>query len=207
MASDGFHDVLLPLPISLGAKGGPSFRTDIVALASGHEVRRGRWQHARRRWDLRSAIQSPTDVEVLLAFFQERQGRRFSFRFRDPFDHGSTNINASPSYTDQHLGLGDGTITSFGLQKAYGDVFRPIRWAVTGSVTVAVDGIEVPTDQWALSDDRDAVAFLNPPAFGAVVSAGFLFDTACRFATDDLELQLGARGAATSPIELVEVQQ
>jgi hypothetical protein len=35
--SNGFHEVRLPLRLSLGASGGPGRRTDIVALSNGGE--------------------------------------------------------------------------------------------------------------------------------------------------------------------------
>ena len=50
MALD-FHEVRFPLDISLGSRGGPRRRTDIVTLASGREQRNARWAHSRRRYD------------------------------------------------------------------------------------------------------------------------------------------------------------
>ncbi|NRA29685.1 MAG: DUF2460 domain-containing protein [Parvularculaceae bacterium] len=206
MARQAFHDVLFPLAISLGATGGPSFRTDVVTLGSGHEVRRARWSASRRRWDVRGGIASFDDVEPLLAFFEERQGRRFAFAFRDPFDHSSTHLEQDPHPTDQQLATADGTTTRFELRKACGIGQRAIDLAVVGTVRVALDGTEVAGTEWTLSPDRDAIDFSIPPAAGLEVSAGFLFDVPCRFASDDLALQLGARGAAVPAIELVEVR-
>src|SRR5215218_8305599 len=42
MTSD-FHEVRFPLDVSLGSRGGPVRRTDIVTLASGREHRNSRW--------------------------------------------------------------------------------------------------------------------------------------------------------------------
>src|SRR4051812_21513312 len=50
MALD-FHEVRFPLDISLGSRGGPRRRTDIVTLASGREQRNARWAHSLRRYD------------------------------------------------------------------------------------------------------------------------------------------------------------
>ena len=38
-----FHPVRFPLDVSLGARGGPERKTDVVTLASGREQRNGRW--------------------------------------------------------------------------------------------------------------------------------------------------------------------
>ena len=48
MASD-FHEVRFPLDVSLGSRGGPVRRTDIVTLSSGREHRNSRWAGSRRR--------------------------------------------------------------------------------------------------------------------------------------------------------------
>ena len=37
---NGFHDILFPLDIALGARGGPERRTQIVELASGDDIYR-----------------------------------------------------------------------------------------------------------------------------------------------------------------------
>lgn len=205
MARLGFDDVLFPIAISLGATGGPSFRTDVVTLGSGREVRRARWAASRRRWDIRGGIKSFEDIEPLLTFFEERQGRRYAFPFRDPFDHSSTHSATELQPTDQFLGIGDDSTTQFNLSKTYGERSRTIDLAVSGSVRVALNGTELASTEWTLSENRDAVVFDAPPPTGADIRAGFLFDVPCRFASDDLALQLGSRGVAIPAIELVEV--
>ena len=46
-----FHEVRFPTDIARGARGGPERLTQIVALASGREVRNSRWAHSRRCYD------------------------------------------------------------------------------------------------------------------------------------------------------------
>ena len=60
----GFHDVRLPQAFSLGATGGPGWRTDVVQLASGREFRNSPWAMSRRRWDIGGAIKSLEDLET-----------------------------------------------------------------------------------------------------------------------------------------------
>ena len=44
-----FHDIRFPPSLSFGALGGPERRTEIVALANGHEERNTPWSQSRRR--------------------------------------------------------------------------------------------------------------------------------------------------------------
>lgn len=205
MAREGFHDVLFPVSVSLGARGGPRRNTEIVSLASGGEVRRSRWAGSRRAWDVGGGVASLADAEAVLAFFEAREGRRFAFRFRDPFDYSSAAGGGDPDPSDQVLGTGDGERTVFSLAKSYGSAVRPVDLAEAGSVRVAIDGSEVPPSDWSLAPRRDAIELVQPAPSGATVSAGFRFDVPVRFADDALVLQLAARGASLPAIRLMEV--
>lgn len=106
--SDGFHDVLFPLPVSFGATGGPERRNEIVRLTSGREKRNARFSQSRRSYDAGSGVRSLEDLYDVLAFFEARRGSLNAFRFRDPFDMKSCRPSAEPSALDQALGTGDG---------------------------------------------------------------------------------------------------
>jgi uncharacterized protein (TIGR02217 family) len=204
MARESFTDNPFPEEIALGARGGPRRRTDIASLASGGEVRRARWSGSRRRWQIPLPSLDEDEAARLTAFFEACGGRRLSFPFRDPFDHSSGAGGADPAADDASLGLGDGNRTVFALAKSYGSYKRLIELAVQASLRVAVNGVEVISG-FSLSSERNAVLFDTPPADGALVTAGFLFDTPARFASDELILQLGARGASVPSLELAEV--
>ena len=62
-----FHEVRFPLDVSLGSRGGPQRRTEIVTLASGREHRNARLAHSRRRYD------AGLGVRTLLAWGQRAQ--------------------------------------------------------------------------------------------------------------------------------------
>jgi len=83
----GFHDVSFPMRLALGAVGGPERRTEVLALASGREVRNAVWARSKRRWDVGGAVTDLAGLQALLAFFEARMGRLYGFRFRDPLDH------------------------------------------------------------------------------------------------------------------------
>lgn len=205
----GFHDVLLPLPFALGASGGPERRVDIVALGSGAETRNTPWAHGRRRYDIGGAVRTLDELHELIAFFEARRGKLHGFRFRDPFDFKSCAPSAPVSPQDQSIGVGDGVTAAMPLTKSYGagaeTYLRPIKKPVAGTVRVAIDGDELDPGDFSL-DAAGAIVFVTPPAAGAVVSAGFLFDTPVRFDIDRLDLSLDGFGAGRAiAVPLVEI--
>ena len=114
-----------------------------------------------------------------------------------------------PTALDQAIGVGDGIRTGFALTKRYGAAFdpyfRPITRPVAGSVCVAVAGVEL-LGGWSVDVDTGLVGFAVPPANGAAVTAGFLFDVPVRFDTDRLDVELTSFDGAEAPsIPLVEV--
>jgi uncharacterized protein (TIGR02217 family) len=153
-------------------------------------------------------------LSQVVAFFEERRGRLYGFRWRDRLDHSSAAPDASVTPLDQAIGTGDGAQTEFPLIKTYGlahaPYARPIAKPVAGTVRVAVGAVE-QTDGVAFTCDvtTGMVTFLagHVPGAGAAVSAGFLFDVPVRFDTDYLEVDLSAFAAGSVPrIPLVEVK-
>ncbi|HZQ11464.1 MAG TPA: DUF2460 domain-containing protein [Pseudolabrys sp.] len=209
-----FHEILFPLDIALKSAGGPQRRTDVVALGSGAEERNARWAHSRRRYDAGYGVKTLEALSQVVAFFEERRGRLYGFRWRDRLDHSSAAPDAAPSATDQAIGSGDGATAAFTLVKTYGTVYspyqRPIAKPVAGSVRVAVAGTEVAEGTaFTVDTTTGVVTFLAghiPPA-GAAVTAGFLFDVPVRFDTDYLEVDLSAFAAGAIPkIPLLEIR-
>jgi uncharacterized protein (TIGR02217 family) len=199
-----FHEVSLPLPFALGASGGPERRVDIVALASGREARNTPWAHGRRRYDIGGAVRTLDALHELIAFFEARRGRLHGFRFRDPFDWKSCAPSHAVDPGDQAIGQGDGETAAFALIKAYGDYTRAIAKPIAGGLRVAIDGIE--TAAFELDANTGVVTLEAPPSEGALVSAGFAFETPVRFDLDRLDLSLDAFGAGRAlSVPLVEI--
>lgn len=214
MPATGFHDVRFPLDIALGARGGPERKTDIVTTASGREERNARWAHSRRKYDAGYGVKSITRLAEVIAFFEERRGRLYGFRFRDRLDWTSATGNATPTPQDQRIGTGTGALATFQLTKTYGSAFapyqRPVTRPVSGSVRVAVNGVEkVSGTDFSVDTTTGIITFLpgKIPANGAAITAGFLFDVPVRFDTDYLEFDLSAFEAGVIPaIPLIEIR-
>ncbi|MFZ4606033.1 MAG: phage distal tail protein, Rcc01695 family [Caulobacter sp.] len=183
-----FHEVRLPARLAFGSTGGVERRTEVVTLASGFERRSTPWAHGRRRYLIGAGVRSLDDAAALVAFFEGRRGRLHGFRFRDFADFKSCPPSGSVSPTDQPLGVGDGAATSFALTKAYADLARPIAKPVVGTVRVAVDGIE--TGDFSVDAATGRVTFAAAPESGALLTAGFEFDTPVRFDTDRIDVTL-----------------
>ena len=202
---NGFHEVSFPMRLARGAVGGLERRTDVIALASGREVRNSQWAGSRRRWELGSAISDLAQLQALVAFFEARQGRLYGFRFRDPLDHSSAAPGQDVQFSDQELGTGDGIRAVFQLRKAMGGVWREISKPVAGSVMVGLDGNHMEAG-WALDATTGTLTFETPPADGQAVTAGFQFDCPVRFETDQIQAVIEAFGAGrVARVGLVEL--
>lgn len=205
-----FHEVLFPLPLSLESMGTPGWQTEVAQSASGAEQRNQRWSAALHVYDVAQSVRDVSDLETLMAFFHERRGRFHGFRFRDPLDNRSCAYGATPSATDQAIGIGDGTRATFQLRKRYGSGFDPfdraIRKPVANTVTVALDGVE-QSSGWSVDPATGIVTFQSAPGDGVAVTAGFRFDLPVRFDTD--EIRWTARGGdvfVQGPVAVREIR-
>jgi uncharacterized protein (TIGR02217 family) len=71
---------------------------------------------------------------------------------------------------------------------------------------VAVNGVE-QTGGWLLAD-KGIVEFTAPPAVGATITAGFLFEVPVRFAEDRIEVNRSTFLAGEAPsVPLIEVRE
>jgi uncharacterized protein (TIGR02217 family) len=204
-----FDEIRFPTAISRGSSGGPERRTEIVVTGSGAEERNSRWADSRRRYDAGFGIKSLDDIHQVIAFFEERRGRLFGFRFKDHMDWKSGAPRAQVSRLDQAIGTGDGARTSFQLIKRYGtglrDYVRTITKPVAGTVRVAVAGTAVTG--FSVNQLNGVVTLAQAPASGAAVTAGFEFDVPVRFDTDELRINLTQFAAGDIPqIPLVEIR-
>jgi len=205
-----FHEVRFPDNISRGARGGPERRTQIVALASGHEERNASWADSRRRFDVSYGIRRADDLAAVVAFFEARLGPLYGFRFKDWSDYKSSLPSKPVTELDQVIGTGDGTNTSFQLAKQYGAEAhiwtRVINKPVVDSVRVAVAGTEWRSG-WSVDATTGLITYETAPEPGATITAGFAFDVPVRFDTDRLDVTLDIETLGSIPqIPLVELR-
>ncbi|MGE4323816.1 MAG: DUF2460 domain-containing protein [Sphingobium sp.] len=205
-----FDDVYFPLSIGREASLSPSFSTQIVESPSGHERRSSDWADARLSFDAGPGVRSDADIAALIAFFRARRGAARGFRFTDPYDDRSCAPGGTPGPIDQRIGTGDGVRTEFRLARRYGEgedaQMRFITRPVAGTIRVAVDGVE-RHEGWSHAG-LGIVAFDQPPAEGAMVTAGFRFDVPVRFAEDRLDINRATWAAGEAPsVPLVEIRE
>ncbi len=206
-----FDEIRFPTAISRGASGGPERRTDVVVLGSGAEERNSRWADSRRRYNAGFGVKSLNDIHEVLRFFEERRGRLHGFRWKDHMDFKSCAPQSQVSANDQSIGTGNGSAAAFQLVKRYGtglrDYARTITKPVTGTVVIKAAGNTVTA--FSVNAATGIVTF-DPgsiPAPGAAVTAGFEFDVAVRFDTDQLRINLAQFAAGDIPdIQVVEIR-
>lgn len=211
--SQAFHEVRFPTDIALGAAGGPERRTEIITLGSGHEQRNARWAGSRRRYNAGYGVKTLDDLAEVIAFFEERRGRLYGFRFKDPVDYKSCLPGAEISAVDQQIGTGDGSRTIFQLMKGYGQGDgrwqRVIRKPVDGTLRLSVEGVMQSEGlNYTVNYTTGEVRFEpgHVPDEGKDIYAGFEFDVPVRFDTDEIQVNMTnfiAGEIATIP--LVEV--
>lgn len=206
-----FDNVSFPLDIALNSVAGPEFSTEVTETAGGWEKRNQNWSGARLRFNVATGVRTVQDYEELLAFFYGRAGRARAFRFRDWSDFKSCGVLATPAATDQVLGTGDGAVQFYQLLKSYvsGPVThrRKITRPVSGTVTVALGGINQPTG-WTVDVNTGLITFAVPPAAGIAVSAGFQYDVPSRFDIDRLEpIHLFREAVQLPELPVVEVRE
>lgn len=178
----------------------PNFSTQLVAVDSGSEQANQRWQDPIRDINIPQGVRDFATFNALQKHWLVMSGPAKTWPWRDPTDFASrdlTTINVAPSVagTDQALGTGDGVTTQFQLTKAYvlgspaTPYSRDIHFPVLSSVIVFVDGVlaslHSPPYTYSVSRPGGIVTFTTPPANGAVLTAGFLFDIQVRFDSDD----------------------
>ena len=205
-----FDNVRFPVSISRGLAGGPERRTDVVMTASGREERNARWANSRRRYNAGYGVKSLDDINAVVAFFEERRGKLYAFRFKDYSDFKSCKPSQIASATDQVIGTGDGMTATFQLVKNYGTTrpwARPIAAPVAGTILISING--VPTTQFTADVTTGLITFNAAaiPPNGAAIAAGFEFDVPVRFDTDLIKINLAHFAGGDIPdIPLIEVR-
>ena len=156
-----FKEVRFPTDIAYGSRGGGGYRTTITETASGYESRNQDWASTRHRYNAAYGMRTHVQLEAVLAMFHAMRGRFHGFRFKDWLDYKSCDLADTPAATDQTLGTGDGSDTTFQLVKLYtysGETYsRTITKPVSGTVLVSIQ--DVTDTRWTVDTTTGVVTF------------------------------------------------
>lgn len=181
-----FESPRFPERISLEARGGPGFATDVVTVESGREKRNARWAYPRHQWDVSHAVRTEAQYKPLHDHFMSAKGRANGFRFKD--------------FTDYRVLITEGiaialTSTTFQLAKKYTSgaqvQSRLIRKPIATGFAILVSGVP-PT--YTLDATTGIVTIAAAPAASAITWSGE-FDVPVRYDTDQLDGQIVGRNA------------
>lgn len=187
MTDARFRDMRLPDSISLGAIGGPMFKTTIMSLGSGFEKANRDWSKAACKFDIGHVARQKTLFDGTRSFYYVAGGRDYAWRYKDHGDYEMGSV-ASP----QAIGVGDGANVHFQLYKRYSfggfNYDRILRCIVAASYAVYVDGTLLVEGAGAGKFTIDLVSGLitlgTAAASTKIVAAYCQFDVCCRFDTD-----------------------
>ena len=193
-----FHDVRMNVLVSWGAVGGPSFDTSIVKFRNGREVRLQHLENALGEWDVAHGVRTKEEMAELVAFFRERRGRAYGFRFRDWTDYTLIGEPMSP--------VGDGVTTLFSAYKIYGtglnNELRRIHKLDSSPQDVAtafyLDGVPDPIGNWSIDyNNGQATRTAGAPGAAVIVTMDGEFDVPSRFDMDQMKVNLVDYNAQT----------
>lgn len=174
-----FHNVPFPADLAVGATGGPVEETDIIVNGGGLEQRNQEHDYSRWRWNVGTGINTTTEYEELLTFFRARRGKTHSFPFLNPFDSVAT---------DTVTGTGDGSTTTFDLNKTYEDAGGTYLHRIKHPIAVTdvkVAGVSVPFTA-NLTAGTITIPGSPQPANGAEITWTGTFYHAVRFDTNHM---------------------
>ena len=205
-----FHEVQFPTDISYGSHGGPGFAVNIISVDSGQEQRISRWEQARRKYDVAYGVKSHDAISSLMDFYLARVGATHGFRYKDFQDFTTaTNHRDAPSDTDETLGTGDASDTTFQLLKTYASgsqtSTRSITKPVASTTVVSLNDV-AQASGWTVSTTTGVITFASAPGVGVTVKAGCEFDVPVRFeAVDNLDLNYESFASGSTSVSLVEI--
>lgn len=207
-----FFEVLFPTTISYKASGGPTLNTSVNTSLAGAEQRNRNWALARSKWQVSlltpAGMVAQTFVDLLQAFFLNVGAKADGFRLKDHKDF---------QFTNEQIGVGNGTQTVFQLQKTYTiggrtytrTIAKPVMAtisdykgaALANTVTVTDNGTPLAGGAFSVDATTGLVTITIPPASGHVIRASGQFHFPVRFDSDELALQIEAMaGDNVSPI-------
>ena len=166
-----FYETQFPTDISVGAVGGPSWKTDVVVFDSGGEQRNQRWSELRGEFDVSYGVRTIDQLHNMVSFFNEMRGRQHAFRYKDFLDY---------SVTEEPITV-DGSPTSQ-LTKVYGsgfndytkDIKKPVNQGLfrNNGLPLATPSVDTTTGVVTFAVERTSIIAAVTRANPGVISSG-----------------------------------
>jgi uncharacterized protein (TIGR02217 family) len=201
-----FVNVPFPPRIAMGSTGGPTWRTTVVRLDSGHEQRNQHWSGDLGQWDAGSHIRTAEELDEVLAFFNNVGGMANGFLWQDRFDF---------AIVDQVLGTGDGVTAAFQIFKRYlipGTGFfydKTLSRPIAGTVRISVAGtLKTEGTHYTVAYATGLVTFTggNIPTLGQALTISCHFYKPARFDVDTLTISYADLHQGTIQLPIVELR-
>lgn len=152
----------------------PDFKTSVFEALSGQESRAALRQYPKYTFKIPVEHlvdnREQSDLQALMGFFMQRRGMYQAFLYTDPTDN---------TVTEQVIGIGNGTRTTFQLLRDYGGFSEPVeninpvadnQDPPTVSPYLYKDGVlQTLTTHYTLSA-TGLVTFTSAPATGVVIT-------------------------------------
>ena len=164
----------------------PTFSTRVASHVSAREVRRSNFAQALYEFELTyDALASAgfigvgsSSLQTLMGFYLTCQGQLGTFLYTDPTDSVARG---------QAIGTGDGTTTSFTLQRTIGGYTEPVGW-VTSLSAVYLGGTAQAASATTLAAPN-TLTFVTAPAAGTAITSDFAYAFVCRFLDDQEDFE------------------
>lgn len=134
-----YDDTSMNVDLSRGAVGGSMKPSRLIRMPSGREQRVKLWAGSKKRWTLPFDERPLSHADLLIAFWEARDGGQRAFRFRDPAENAVTDQALAPdgSPTVQLVK----TYTSGGQTRSK-NIFAPVA-----TITVKKNGSTITPSQ------------------------------------------------------------
>jgi uncharacterized protein (TIGR02217 family) len=202
-----------PIPDSQGTAVGPSFKTELLKVSSGHELRDSVGEDDRHGFEVSLQNKNQVEAETLIALNYISRGRGRTFRFKNWLDFNTTTPDGVIGASDQTIGTGDGVNRVFQLIKTYFkdldksnvDHISIIRRPVVSTVLISIDDALESSANYRIDSGMGRLIFNTAPLQDEIIKWGGEFDIACRFESDILGINMQAFKLGQSTFSLIEV--
>lgn len=178
-----------PDEIAFWAVGGVGYKTDVVVVNSGREIRNQTWQFGKGAWDVANAFRAfdsnsntQYNIRLLRDFYRVSKGQTNGFRFKDFVDFGDDGngtmlATSSPNVFQLTKGYTSGSATDL----------RLVQKPVVGTVSVFKNSVlQTSGVNYTLDTTTGLVTWTSTPLVTDVLTWTGQFDVPCRFGGDNM---------------------